>query len=395
MAKNELTIVSIADVHAGALHHKTWQEDMEEGPIKYMEENDFDLLNICGDYFDKKLSANSPHIKSAMYIMYRMLGIASAKGAKVRIIQGTDSHDNNQLDLFNGLDVLLDCDFKIIRKLSDEVLFPGFKMLYVPEEYINDPAYYAEYLDKEDEYDMVIGHGVTDMAVFVSKVQESEETHPHAPIIPVKELLHCSTGPVYFGHIHRRMWRDRFRYLGSYFTWAYGESTDKGFMITTYDTIERKITSEEYIHNPNIVPYDTWTYDVTHEIYKLSPTDVVSFMINESKRHKKGKVRFHMIIPEHYEEGVLLTKLMNDVFANHQKVKLKIENNTKIRQKKRDEERLVNLLAEYEILFNRSVTPLVKLSAFIAIKSGINIPVEKLEKYLTSTIQEAISHGKI
>ena len=52
---------------------------------------------------------------------------------KIRIIQGTESHDNNQLEILDILAKNKQLDFKIFYEVAEEELFPDFNVLYVPE----------------------------------------------------------------------------------------------------------------------------------------------------------------------------------------------------------------------------------------------------------------------
>lgn len=380
--KDKLRIVTIADLHCGAFDAKQWEYEIVKGFIEPLEKLEFDALLLAGDYFDKKISANSEYAKVGMRTMFKLRSICEDKGAKLRIIKGTESHDNSQLNMFEGLVGTTDCDFGVFQTLSDEQLFPNFRILYVAEEYINDESYYTEYMDEEKKYDMILGHGLVDIATFIAKVQESEETHPSAPIFKVDDLMKYSTGPVYFGHIHKQMHKDRFRYIGSFSTWAYGETHHKGFMITEYDTINRLIISEEYVMNEYVRHYDTWRFKENDSLFTKSANEIAEKLLKDTTSYEIGFLRLFLTIPENYGEANYLTNLLNEVFAHHDFIKLKIDNNSKIIRREQIKNEVSELLNEYQILFKKSVEEEEKLQVYIQIKYGKNISLKKIKKYL-------------
>lgn len=383
--KDLLKIVTIADPHCAAMNAIDWAFQMNEGVIDEIEKiEEFDVLFIAGDYFHKKISANSDHMKAAMQVIFRLITICAERDAKLRIIKGTESHDNKQLDVFEELVGRVSCDFRVFQTLAEEQLFPNFKVLYIPEEYKVGKEYYEPYLSEEDKYDMIVGHGMTDIATFVAKVQESEETHPAAPIFEVEELLKASTGPVHFGHIHKWMHKDRFRYVGALMTWAFGENQDKGFMYTEYNTIDRKIKDEKFILNKYVRTYITWKYDIDDKIFQLPPEEIVTAMLRKTKNYSAGYLRLHLRIPDGYSDPAFLTNLMNETFAHHELVRLKIDNMSAENVKKRVQEEHDEIMARYQMLFNKAIPPEEKLKEFIEIQYGRNIPLEKIIDYLNN-----------
>lgn len=382
MLKSNLRIVTIADVHCGAFDADEWYKQMTFIVDKVEEIEEFDAVIIAGDYFHKKLSANSDHMKAGMRIFFRLFKICMDRDAYFRIIKGTESHDNSQLELFNELQFVSNGLFKLFSTLGDEMLFPNLKVLYVPEEYKQGDEYYNEYLDGENTYDFIFGHGMTDLASFVAKVQESEDTHPSAPIFEVGALLKNSTGGVYFGHIHKRMQKKRFRYIGSPFTWAFGETDDKGFMVTDYDTEKRKIIKETFVHNDLVTRYDTWRYKPDDAIFKTSPDEIIRTLMVRVKDYNIGYLRLHLTIPEEYPDSILLIHLLNEVFAFHEFIRLKVEDNAKITRREKLKNEMDEALSEYSFLFDKSLTEDEKIQSYIEMKYGRNIPIEKIKNHL-------------
>ena len=135
-----------------------------------------------------------------MLVIKNIIQIAKDRNIKyVRMIKGTDSHDNNQLINFkifeNG-----EVDFRIIDTCTTETL-DGVKILYIPEEYMSDQdCFYKEFFD--DTYDMIFGHGMFRETSFQAQKQEGAVTLSKAPVFNSTDMLKICSGPIMFGHIH-------------------------------------------------------------------------------------------------------------------------------------------------------------------------------------------------
>ena len=176
----------LADIHFGGPPIKKLKHELQIFFTEFRQ-SEWDVLFVAGDLFHRKMSGNTPDMIEALRFMGQVFQIAKEKSTKIRIIHGTLSHDSEQLELISAMDVALDIDLKIFNTVDDEELFPGFNVLYLPEEYITDmDSYYSPYFAKK--YDMIIGHGLVDKAAFIANVQESEETRKAAPIFSVKKL---------------------------------------------------------------------------------------------------------------------------------------------------------------------------------------------------------------
>ena len=80
-----------------------------------------DLIVIAGDYFDCKILLNSRSSIYAIKWMSELQKICKRKNIKIRIVRGTTSHDNNQLDAFNGYEAENPDQFQIIREIYGKI----------------------------------------------------------------------------------------------------------------------------------------------------------------------------------------------------------------------------------------------------------------------------------
>lgn len=379
--------VELSDIHAGAMDPVQWYTELEHGVLKKIKKLAIlDYFIITGDFFDQKVSMNSEHAKYALKFLSELMGICIQKETKLRIIKGTESHDNKQLELFDVLYMNASCDFKVIHTVESEWLFDNMEVLYIPEEYMADKeAYYAPFFKRDEPYDMIFGHGMVDKAAFIAVNQESETTMSKAPIFKTEDLEVLCRGPIYFGHIHKRMEIGRFRYVNSFSRWAFGEEDDKGYYLTTYSPDTGKF-EEEYIVNKKARHYDTIRIHMESSLFKQEAHEQVEYLVNMIKPLNAEFIRFEIHIPEDYPDALLLTNLLNEVFGTSKRVKLKIINNSKVRQKKEVEEKVNKLLELYGFIFDKGVSYEEKISRFIKIKYNRNMSEELIRSYLYESI---------
>lgn len=261
MKNGKLVTATIADIHIGKKSAERLRKELEEGFLKYIEDekDNLDLVTIAGDYFDRIIRFNEPAGVLALDTLDRIIETAKNGHFLVRIIQGTKSHDNNQLDVFNSYEETYPDILKIITKVTKETInLKGheLKVLYLPEEYPTDPdSYYQDYFS--DHYDLIYGHGMTDIVGFSFSdwKDEGENISFGTPVHNTDKLLDLSSGPVMFGHIHnKKSYKDKFYYTGSYSRYAFDSQEPKGWLVA------------------EINPDDTSDYTVEFKENKLAPT---------------------------------------------------------------------------------------------------------------------------
>lgn len=384
----------LADVHIGALDAQELYLQLKEVFINTIKELPIlDFIVINGDLIDKKISMNSNHAMILLQFIDDIKDVIKSREnvVKLRIIKGTESHDNRQLEVLHS--VLQGIDYKIINTVETEYLFEDFKVLYLPEEYMdNMEEYYSEYLKddcSEPEYDMIFGHGMVNEAVFSARSQESEITMPKAPIFNTKVLLTNCKGPIFFGHIHTRQTiRKHFYYVGSFTRWAFGEEGDKGFSIVAYtpSTGNYKI---DFVKNILAKDFVTVEIGIDSSIFrKNNIVDQVQYLQDIVTAMNEDFIRLKINIPEEYEESQLFTNTVSTVFSKYKNVKLKIINNTKLRKEKKIEETVNLLLDKYGFLFEKSISHEEKILKYIKEKFNKDIPLERIREYLYNKINK-------
>jgi len=251
--------VNIQDLHFG--HRDTERMYEELIQVKnYLNNNDIQILNINGDYFDRKLTASEPAIFYAVTFFSELVDICKEKNIILRVLQGTRSHDLNQTStLFQHYLNDSDLDLKFIQEVSEESML-GLDILYIPEEYPEDAEeYYKPY--KSKEYSMINGHGTWDFVAFDNQIEHGNQTSTlSAPIFIYAEWKEAvKNGFISFGHIHgRNQYGQKIFYSGSFTRWNYVERSEKGFIIWEYDTDTKKY-KVEFVNNTMAPSYEAIT----------------------------------------------------------------------------------------------------------------------------------------
>jgi DNA repair exonuclease SbcCD nuclease subunit len=365
----------ISDIHIGSIKAKKLKEELYKGFIKYLQEKDnINYIVITGDLFDTKLSMNSEHAKLVFSFIRDLINICTERNIKLRIIKGTEYHDNNQLDLL--LSIKHDeCNMRIINTVTEEELFTGYNVLYIPEEYLTDKdEYYKEYFTKPNGYyNMIFGHGMINEVAFIASVQESALTMSRAPIFKSEDLLRISSGLCFFGHIHtHQVIKDRIVYVGSYSRYSFGETEPKGFILT--DGIEF-----ELIENKEADTYNTHILNVYNDFDKTNIDDI-NKMIEDSSC---DNLRLIFNIDESHENSKYISDILKDVFGKLKNVKIIIKNNViNGLKKKESDERIKNLMIKYDFIFDKGMSMEEKLVKFIKLKYDVVISIDHIYEYL-------------
>ena len=372
--------VMIADIHFGALPVERLYNELEIF-LDFIEKKSLDFIVILGDWFDKKINLNSKDAKYSTVFFERICQICIDNDIKLRIIQGTESHDNSQLEVLEILAKNKPVDFKVFYEVEEEELFPNFNVLYVPEEYINSiDEKYGKYMNKK--YDMIFGHGMIQEVKFAALIQSSETTMKKAPIFKSKMLCDMCYGPIFFGHIHTKdIFNDRLYYVGSYSRWKFGEEEDKGFYYVKYEN-DTKEFEAKFIVNDKAMKYDTIEiYEKDSGFYKLNTENQIKYIQNLIQSFEYDFLRLQFYIPQGYENENLLINMINESFGKYKNLKLDFKVNSKIKSKREVEEKINLLLDKYGFIFDNKIDTYTKINKFILEKYNKDISVEKIKEY--------------
>ena len=372
-SSNTFKVVFISDIHFGAIKAESLYIQLKQLFLRFLKHNKVDMIVFGGDLFHNVISMNYNTSYMVLLFMKKLIEISIKNKIKyIRLIQGTMSHDNNQLHNFHIFENLESIDFKIILNVQDEKLNNGIKILYLPEEYIIDKKeYYKDYINNEKRYDFIFGHGLIDEVAYYAFKQTSENTMSKAPIFKAKELINSCRGPIYFGHIHTNtVIRKHIYYPGSFTRWKHGEEKDKGFYVCIYDKNTTKYITKFIVND--FAP----VYKQIHiEINDNTTTDEIESIVSNIEADNIK------LILDLNTNSSYIVDYFNSLYKNKNNVKvevrnikeLKLESNEK--EKKKTEEK-------YDFIFDKSLTRMEIIQRFIKIKYNVDIPLETIEREL-------------
>lgn len=223
--------LSVSDIHLGNLRTQTdfildnLERELFGGRISSL-----DLLIIAGDLFDRQLEYNHPSSGRILLFVDKLLSECFKFGVKLRVLEGTPSHDNRQNKVFDDVHAVQGflTDHKYVDTLSVEYI-PEWDMriLYVPDKIRNTvDLVYRDTLDIFQEQginrvDMAIMHGAF-----------SYQLPPMAKEVYVPEdWLALVKHWILVGHVHKHSIHSRIAAQGSFDRLCQGEEAPKGFLM--------------------------------------------------------------------------------------------------------------------------------------------------------------------
>ena len=228
----------ISDVHIGAVRCGTQNilRNLDLFFDYFNKYRDLNAIFIAGDFFDSLLDNHTEEYHNTVTWIYRLLNFCSNNKIKLRVLEGTPSHDWGQCKIFQTLHSIskLPVDFKYIDRVYIEHLEDfDVNVLYVPDE-ANETAdiTYNQIQDNLKELniptvDIAIMHG---MFAYQMKHIVTNQTHDAQKYLDmVKYYIHI-------GHIHTHSKYERIIAQGSFDRLSHGEEEDKGAVIAQVDT---------------------------------------------------------------------------------------------------------------------------------------------------------------
>lgn len=340
-----------------------------------------DCVVIAGDYYDTKLSMASAHSVYSIKAFSNLIKKCEDMNIKVRQIKGTNSHDpENQLKNLAQIANSSRCDYKLILTVDEEELFPGFKILYIPEEYMDDKdTYYSLYF--KNRYQAIFGHGMFEETNF--STQTKFKSMRKYPIFNSNDMEAICEGPIVFGHIHKaQRIRERIQYTGSLVRSRFGEEEAKGIYYVDFDT-DTKETNFEFIENEITMKYDTIEVKDTNDIFNKPVNEQITYFKNLIDEYKQDYLRIKIYLPEDMMNSSLLTDNLNVIFNGIKDVKIAIYDNSKIKLDKELKEKVNLLMDKYNFIFDKSVSYDVKIQEFIKLKTGKEISLERIRSMIS------------
>jgi len=384
----------ISDIHVGAFDIEKQYNEYQVAFIDYIKNlNKLDFIIITGDYFHKKFFLNDKESLYAYKMMQELIDVCKDMHTKIRIVYGTESHECNQYDILNVLDLYT--DIKVIKTVTDEYLFDDLHILYIPEEYMTDKyEYYKDYLYSNNVYDYIFGHGVIRevMKDAVAHMKASSDNkRKKVPIFTSEELGSICNGQVYFGHYHINYnIDDKVISVGSFSRWKFGEDAPKGFYELNVDTSKFKYDFK-FIENNITDTYKTIMFGYNSDIF--SDPGIMYKELNKVDKLIEAdvfdNVRFDFNIPTTIESPESIINYIKERYKYNNNIKVLFTNGYIKSRKDKDNETLKEN-DKYEFIFDKSLDIPTKVSQFISIEYNKNIPIGVIDRYLNADINEIL-----
>ena len=264
----KINYLVLSDIHLG--HDKNKTETIVEHLVEYFKEyhkvfSKLNIIFIAGDIFDKLLMPNSKQYLLAIEWLTIICKYCSHNGIKLRILEGTKSHDWQQASVMNTVlsRLNIDLDFKYIDTLAIEKMSDiDLSILYVPDEY-NHKA-----VDTYKEVKELLrdnGLGKVDIAIMHGQFHYQlpmivlESSHNEEDYIDIVKYY------ISIGHIHRHSVNGKILAQGSFDRLAQGEEEGKGGMLISIDkNLDR--AEFRFIENKLATIFKTFDYSMYDDV---------------------------------------------------------------------------------------------------------------------------------
>lgn len=390
-------IMTIADIHWGAIDPKEQLKSLEF--IFDFFENcvlrgiSIDMIVIAGDYFDSKLPLNSRDAIYAVQWFHRLYDLAlSYNVQKIRMIQGTMEHDNDQLDVFQPLTNNYFDFFKIFSHTTSEETLPSLKCIYCPDETLQTSEYEFTYVNEMlSTHDIGFFHGSFDV-VYGELLDAKPELMNKKNVIYRYDLWNkLIHGPLISGHWHDGKQYDHLFYCGSPFRYKFNEDEPKGFMFTQYNTDTKEYLCKKIINplSPEYITYDIYSNmcmsneDYTNHLSNIEC--ILKRFKDTSYLNNKLRIKFYMV-DDKTENETFITGLRHK-FINRRDVKIEIKNKLKEKIKKDVAKKNKERNDKYQFIYKKEKEPSEIIQEFIQTNNpDVNIPLayiqNKIKKYI-------------
>ena len=231
---HDISYLCISDIHLGHKSNKT--EYIVDNLHSYFQEYDkliskVDIIFIAGDIFDTLLSNNSYDYLLATSWLTELITYCQLNKIKLRILEGTPSHDWHQAKLISTIvdKLKIDIDYRYITTLYIEDMKDlGIHILYIPDEYKPKAKdTYQDVISLMGEHgismvDIAIMHGQFNYQLPMVKLESSHNEDDYLKLV----RYYINIGHIHVGSIYNRIIAN-----GSFDRLAHGEEGDKGAII--------------------------------------------------------------------------------------------------------------------------------------------------------------------
>ena len=380
------SFVFIADIHWGAKSPEILYDNLNIF-LEFIKNKKPSLVVIGGDYFDYRLQLNSPSAIMSVNWFDKFIKICKeSEVQRIRIIKGTQEHDNDQLEVFRSYETN-DNYLKIYNTTEVEEIFPDFKCIFCPDEVINLEEYHELYYQKLLEYPSIgFFHGNFDAILPSIEFDRIQNNHLKTMIYQYDIFSKFIKGPLISGHWHVFQNYEHLYYSGSYDRWKFGEEEDKGFLYGEYDTSDNTYYITRVINN-HAKKYDTIIVEDSNFRTPIEFADLKDLVDTKLLSDENLDLRIVYIITEENDEVSLNISNFQKKYSKEKRVKIDIKNIYKKEKKKEIREHKQIEYNKYSYVFNKNESVANKIHQFILDKKGIDIPIDEIQKKIENYIK--------
>jgi len=290
MLKSKISYLVLSDVHLG--NNRTKTDYIIDNLHTLIEDNHnmlkkLDIWFIAGDLYDKLLASSSTEFILVNKWLSTLAMYCTKYDIKLRILEGTPSHDWRQVSVFSTtIETLgISLDYKYVDQLSIEYLADlDMHILYVPDEWNNTAEdTYVEVVNLLHKYnipnvDIAIMHG---QFAYQLPMVELPSSHIEDDYLKIVKYY------INIGHIHTSSAHGRILAQGSFDRLAHNEEEPKGCMLMNiHHTGDMDFL---FLKNKNAYPYRK--YDLT----ELNTSEIIKYITKELRKLKLG-TRVRLIV---------------------------------------------------------------------------------------------------
>jgi len=257
----------LSDIHGG--HNRTPTDFITSNLRSFFNRyrkkiENVDVIFISGDTFDRLLPINSPDSMLMYNWLTELVKFCSKHGIKLRILEGTPSHDWKQVKLLYEIinKFNIDVDFKYIEDIEIErmrIRDIELTVLYIPDEIKeNAEEIWREVTNKLEEenldkVDLIIMHGAFKYQI---PIKNLDFLHDESRYISITNYL------INIGHVHNHSEFDKIHCPGSFDRLTFADENDRkgGWLVRLYDNGKVK---KEFLENKTAMVFKT--IDLTKE----------------------------------------------------------------------------------------------------------------------------------
>lgn len=371
-------ILAIADIHWGAMDPDEMYNNLQYFLDFIRMKGDIDLVVLCGDYFDYRLTLNSKAALKALKWFDELYNTCKDAGVKrLRAIKGTKEHDNDQLEAIHPRET--GEFFKKFYVTTTEETLPGLNCIYCPDETINLHDYENLYMDQMMAFhDIGFFHGNFDTQLPKLVIDQNLDANIPSIIYFRDHWSRFIKGPLVSGHWHIFTDLDPLIYIGSYDRWVFGEEEDKGFLFIQYDTDDHSYFWK-HIENPFARKYQTI---IINNDLCVTPEDFANLHndIQELKQSDPDmKIRVVYQITKDNEESLVNFNEFRNLVSSMRNVKVDIKDFVKKRNKAKQKEQVAISSGRYSYILDHPMDIKQNIHEYLLREKNLDIPLETIE----------------